>query len=140
MLDLAPGVDGRNYGIRNCAESRALRETTNILFPVVLIASILSFHVWVRSQSIEIGYETEQLKEQAAKLVRTQQQIVLEEQTALNPELLESIARNELGMTVLRPNQVIPPRLDAWDLSGSATPEIGSLIRPAEPEAPSALN
>lgn len=139
MVDFAPGVVGKNYGINNRVESRAFREAVNILFPLVMIASILSFHIWVRSRNIEIGYETEQLKEQADRLARTQQQIVLEEQTALNPEALESIARNELGMTVLRANQVIPPSLD-WNWSRTGNPEMGSLIQPALPEARPALN
>jgi cell division protein FtsL len=43
-------------------------------------------------------------------LLRTQKRLILEEETLTNPDRIDAIARNELKMTLIRPNQLILPQ------------------------------
>ena len=54
-------------------------------------------------------------------LLRTQTRLILEEETLRNPERIDSIARNDLGMVPLRPNQFILPQVQDVDRSLSNT-------------------
>ena len=50
---------------------------------------------------------------------RAQANLVLEEETLKNPERIDSIARNELGMTTLRPNQLIATQFQVIESKGT---------------------
>jgi len=50
-------------------------------------------------------------------LLRTQTRLILEEETLRNPERIDFIARNDLGMVPLRPNQFILPQFQDPDRS-----------------------
>jgi cell division protein FtsL len=140
MLDLAAGIEERNYGLRRTTDPRALMESLRIVLPFVVIAGALSFHIWVRSQSIYIGYQNQQLNAQEEELLQIRQQFILEEQTLKDPQWLEAIARKDLGMVILQPNQIIPPPLENWNAGHSGTPELGNLIHSSEPKRSSAFN
>ncbi len=140
MLDLAAGIEARNYGLRRATDVRNLLELLKIVLPLMAIAAVLSIHIWVDSQSIHIGYQSQQLKAQEERLLQIQQQLVLEEQILKDPELLEAIARNDLGMILLPANKVILAPSENWDQSSSVTPALEHISRPSEPKKPSAFN
>ena len=114
MTDLAGGIETRNYHIRRETDPHTLSQLLLTTLSLVMIAGALLFYSWVRSQIINIGYESQKLLMAEESLLRTRQNLILEEETLKNPERIDIIARNELGMIPLRPNQLIPPEfLDA---------------------------
>ena len=140
MLDLAAGIKDRNHGLRKPANPRALLECLKIVLPLVVIAGALSFHIWIRGQNIHIGSRIQQLNAQEKDSLRVQQQLILEEQTLKDPELLEAIARRD-GMILLRPDQIVPPSLEDLEAGSSEILALGNLsLRSSEPKKPFALN
>ena len=134
MLDLAAGIEARNYGLGRSNGWRTVLESAPIILPLLGIMSVLSFHIWVRSQSIHIGYQSQQLSTQEEDLLQIQRQLILEEQTLKNPAWLEATARKNLGMILLKPNQIISPPIENWDTGSPRTFKLGSLLEPSEPK------
>jgi cell division protein FtsL len=113
MVDLAPGMEARNYGLKKAPNSRNLWESLKILFPFMMIAGALSFYIWLYSETLLIGYQTQQFNEEKDDALQIQQQLILEEQTLISPERLDLIARSDLGMVPLKANQlIILPAMD----------------------------
>jgi len=111
MMDWSIGIENRNYGIKRVTDSRVLSELLCSTLCLALVAAALLFHSWVRSQIINIGYETQRLFTDEEALLRTQAKLILEEETLRSPERIDTIARTSLGMSSLRPSQLIPPQL-----------------------------
>ena len=59
-----------------------------------------------RFKSREYGYQIERLERGKAVLVEANRKLRLEEASLVDPLRIDSIARNELGMTTLAPNQI----------------------------------
>jgi cell division protein FtsL len=140
MMDWAGGTEARNYGIRRATDSRNLSELLQIVLFLVAIAGVLSFYLWIRSQIINVGYQNQQLNAKEEALVRVQARLILEEQTLKNPERLDVIARTDLGMIPLRPNQLISPPTKDADPGSSNTLALANLSQSSEPRKPSATN
>ncbi len=121
MRDWADGIETRNYGIKSRTDGRVLGELVRALAALALVAGSLLFYSWVRSQIVETGYKTQRLLTAEETLLRTERKLVLEEETLTNPERIDLIARNDLGMSPLHPNQLIVPPLQDVDGSGFNT-------------------
>ncbi len=117
MTDWADGIETRNYGIKNEIDGSMLSELIRMIVPLVMIAAALLFYSWVRSQIVNTGYESQSLFAAKESLLRTQTRLMLEEETLRNPERIDLIARNNLGMVPLRPNQFILPQFQEVDRS-----------------------
>jgi cell division protein FtsL len=111
MTDWADGIETRNYGIKNEIDVRMLSELMRIIVALAMIAGALLFYSWIRNQIINTGYENQNLFAAEESLLRTQKRLILEEEILSNPERIDVIARNDLGMTPLRPNQLILPQV-----------------------------
>lgn len=109
MTDWAASIEARNYGIRREIDARMLWEMLGTIAALALIAGAFLFYSWVRGQIVHIGYESQSLFAREEALVRTQKRLILEEETLASPERIDILARNELEMAPLRPNQVILP-------------------------------
>ncbi len=109
MMDFVDGLESKNYGLRKTTDPRSLFEFLSLVLPLIAIAGAFSFHVWVRGQSVQVGYRSQQLSEQADRLEHIQRQLILEEQILKDPANLEALARENLGLSLLKPNQIIPP-------------------------------
>jgi cell division protein FtsL len=141
MIDFAAGIEAKNYGLSNTSDPRSLVESMKILLPLVAIAGILSFHVWVRSQNLQVGYESQRLLNQKEELLNIRKKLILEEQTLKDPRSLEVIARRDLGMIMLPVDQVIlPPASEGWDTSASETLALGNISRSSDLKKPSPFN
>jgi len=117
MTDWADGIETRNYGIKSEIDASMLSELIRTIVPLAMIAAALLFHSWVRSQIVNTGYESQSLFAVKESLLRTQTRLILEEETLRNPERIDFIARNDLGMVPLRPNQFILPQFQDPDRS-----------------------
>ena len=121
MTDWADGIETRNYGIKSEIDASMLSELIRTIVPLAMIAAALLFHSWVCSQIVNTGYESQSLFAVKESLLRTQTSLILEEETLRNPERIDFIARNDLGMVPLRPNQFILPQFQDPDRSLSNT-------------------
>jgi cell division protein FtsL len=141
MMDWAGGTEARNYAIRRKADSRNLSDMLWMMVSLVAIAGILVFYSWVRSRIVDFGYQGQSLQIQEAELLRAQKSLALEQETLKNPERIDLIARNELGMLPLRPSQVIAPLFQDVEFRGATTLAMASAPRSsAEPRRSPATN
>lgn len=111
MTDWADGIELRNYGIKCVIDSRVLSELVRTIICLAMVAGALLFYSWIRSQIVSTGYESQKLFASLESLQRTQKKLILEEEELRSPERIDIIARNDLGMIPLRPNQLIMPQL-----------------------------
>ena len=111
MTDWANGIETRNYGIKCKIENGMLMELIRMILVLALVAGAFLHYSWIRSHIINTGYEIQNLLDQEESLLRTQKTLILEEETLRNPQRIDTIARRELGMAPLRPNQLILPKL-----------------------------
>jgi len=111
MRDWAYGIETRNYGIKCKIEIGTLMELMRIIMVFAVVAGAFLYYSWIRSHIVNTGYEIQDLFEQEKSLLRTQKTLILEEETLRNPQRIDIIARSELGMIPLRPNQIIPPQM-----------------------------
>ncbi|MBN2317654.1 MAG: cell division protein FtsL [Acidobacteria bacterium] len=115
MTDWADGIEIRNNGIKCVIDARILSELLRTIIALGLIAGALLFYSWVRSQIVYIGYETQNLFEDEEKLLDMQDNLIAEEETLTSPERIYTLATRDLGMTKLRPNQMILPPIQTRD-------------------------
>jgi hypothetical protein len=113
MTDWADGIETRNYGIKSEIDAGMMSELLRNIIPLAMIAGALLFYSWVRSQIVNTGYESQNLFVAEESLLRNQKGLILEEEMLRDPGRIDGIARNELGMIPLRPNQFIMPTPDA---------------------------
>ncbi len=136
MLDLAAGMEHRNFALRKTPDLQTLSESLKIVLPLAMIACALCFHIWIRGQNVHIGYQSQQLKEQEQNLLRIQQHIIVEEQALLDPKSLDELARNKLGMIILPIDRIIPAPLETWDTTSTTIPVAESFNLSEQRESP----
>jgi cell division protein FtsL len=107
MTDWADGIETRNYGIERRVDRGMFSDLVRSILSLALVAGALIFCSWVRHQIISTGYESQNFFAEEESLLRIQKRLVLEEETLKNPERIDIIARNDLGMTPLRPAQLV---------------------------------
>jgi cell division protein FtsL len=110
MRDWVGGIELRNYGIRRQTDRRNLTDLLRITFSVLMIGGVLLFYAWIRSRTVEMGYEEQSLQTEERGVLRVQNNLILEEETLKNPGRIDGIARNELGMVPVRTNQLVAPQ------------------------------
>jgi hypothetical protein len=140
MLDLAAGVETRNYDLNRTTDPQILMESMRLIFPLAVIAGVLSFQIWVRSQVIHIGYQNQDLRKQEEMLKRNRQQFIVEEQTLQDPKWLEVVASRKLGMIIIQPGQIIPVSYEKLDRGIVKTSSLANSVQPDEPRKPLSYN
>ncbi len=120
MMDWACRIESRNYSIKRRTDRRNLCDLLTFTASVVLLAGVFGFYAWVRCGIRNLGYQEQYLTTREESLQRDQKNLILEEQTLKNPERIESIAENALGMVRVRTNQLMAPSLQSIDLDGTA--------------------
>jgi cell division protein FtsL len=93
--------------VRHAAPAR-LRDLWRICAGGAAIAACLLFYAWQHFECIQTRYQVEQLESQRAKAVQLNQQLHLEVASLRSPMRVDTIARNQLGLTVPVPGQVAP--------------------------------
>jgi cell division protein FtsL len=119
MTDWADGIETRNYGIKNELDVPMLSELMRIIGALAMVAGALLFYSWIRSQIVNTGYESQGLFAEEEALMRTHQRLVLDKEYLKNPERIDTIARNELGMAPLHPYQIILSKIQDGERSVS---------------------
>ncbi len=94
--------------VRSAAPSRVQGELWRLCGAGTAIAACLLFYAWQHFECIQIRYQVEQLESGRAKAVQLNQQLHLEVAALRSPLRVDTIARNQLGLTVPVPGQVAP--------------------------------
>jgi cell division protein FtsL len=99
--------------VRPAAPAR-LRDFWRRLAAGSALACCLLFYVWQHFECIQLRYQIESLEQQRVQAGQLNQQLHVEVATLRSPGRVDSIARNQLGLTISVPGQV------ATDASGDA--------------------
>jgi len=92
---------------RTTAPSR-VRELCRVSAGGAALAACLLFYAWQHFECIQLRYQVEQLESQRSKAVQLNQQLHLEVAALRSPMRVDTIARNQLGLSVPVPGQVAP--------------------------------
>jgi cell division protein FtsL len=93
------------------------------------MASCLLFYAWQHFECIQIRYQIEQLDSERAQASQLNEQLHLEVATLRSPMRVDSIARNQLGLTVPVPGQVAPVE----EPSNAVVAEARAAVQPSLP-------
>ncbi len=88
-------------------DPRAPRQYLGILFLAAAVFAVVLFPSWQRFNGLEDGYRVEALQKEKQNLQESNRKLRLEEASLVNPVRIDTIARNDLGMTALAPPQII---------------------------------
>src|SRR5205809_6147251 len=121
MVDWAQERAISNNGITPKTDSRSLRQLLWLTLGPIMLAAVFVVLLWERSQLVSIGYETQRLMGAEETLLRVQKTLVLEEETLKDPARIDAVARGILGMTPLRPRQVLAAAMPDADLNAHPT-------------------
>ena len=96
------------------------------IFVLALLIYGYQQYRWLR-----LGYDIEKLKEQKEAILDYHALLILERETVGRSELIDSIARNQLGMVVAAPGQIVSVHGDEpW----TSTPEEAAVALTASKE------
>ena len=81
----------------------------HFLFALLATLFILSllFYGWQQYRWRQLGYEIGSLQKKKDDIVEYQKQLILERNSAARDERIDWIARNDLGMVVAAPGQIV---------------------------------
>jgi cell division protein FtsL len=104
------------YTVKQIDNSRLSRPVTHTdlrdfwrrLAAGAAVAGCLLFYAWQHFECIQIRYQIEQLQSQRTQSAELNQQLHLEVATLRSPMRVDAIARDQLGLTVPVPGQVVP--------------------------------
>jgi cell division protein FtsL len=104
------------HTVKRIDNSRLLRPTSPVrlrdfwrrLAVGLAMATFLLSYAWQHFQCIQIRYKIEALHSERTKAAELNQQLHLEVATLRSPLRVDSIARNQLGLTVPVPGQMAP--------------------------------
>jgi len=108
MSDWSAGVENRNYKIPRRTDARNLMDLLASILGILMIAGALVVYLSVRGRIYSLGYQVQSLNEQEKGLLSIQNNLIIEEETLKRPQNIDRLARTELGMERLRPNQLLP--------------------------------
>ena len=110
-------------------DPRSRRQYKAILFLAAAVFGMILSSAWQRFNGVEDGYRLESLRTEKQKMLESNRKLRLEEASLGDPVRIDTIARNELGMTRLTPPQIVngAPVSSATD---------GSVVADAGPSGP----
>jgi cell division protein FtsL len=97
-----------NSRLVRATSSAGLRDLSRRLAAGAGLAACLWFYAWQHFECIQIRYQIEQLEAQRTQAAQLDEQLHLEVATLRSPSRVDSIARNELGLTVPVPAEIAP--------------------------------
>src|SRR5579862_9242455 len=93
--------------MRPAAASQA-RDFWRRLATAAALAACLLSYAWQHFECIQVRYQIERLDAERARSANLNQQLQLEVATLRSPMRVDTIARNQLGLTVPVPGQMAP--------------------------------
>ena len=97
-----------NTRLTRLASPTRLRDLMRLSGAGLLIAGCLLFYAWQHFECIQVRYQVEQLQSQRAQAADLNQRLHLEVAALRSPMRVDTIARNQLGLTVPVPGLAVP--------------------------------
>ena len=97
-----------NSRLSRPAAPAQLREFWRRVVAGSVLACCFMFYVWQHFECIQLRYQIEQLEQERSQAAQLNQQLHVEVATLRAPGRVDSIARNQLGLTIAVPGQVSP--------------------------------
>ncbi|MDQ1589683.1 MAG: hypothetical protein QOG71_310 [Pyrinomonadaceae bacterium] len=113
-----------NHGVRREHDTRALKRQLVMLVCGLALAGGFVVAAGQHFAAVRYGYDGEKLRAERVRLMREQQQLILQINAATAPASLDRAAR-EIGMQPARPSQINRARVNA------ATPDSDAPTVPA---------
>ncbi len=107
------------------------------LFIAAAIFVVILVSAWQRFDGVQDGYKLEALQKQKQVMLESNRKLKLEEASLGDPVRIDTIARNQLGMTLVSPAQVIQAEPEAPAQDGSV---LADARRPGESIPPQVKN
>jgi cell division protein FtsL len=73
----------------------------------ILFLGNITFYIWYQSESIRLGYRIHDLETQAEKRREEIKQLEAKKEALLSPDRIDRLAREELKLQDIEPDQVI---------------------------------
>jgi cell division protein FtsL len=96
-----------NEPVSTHADAEQRREYALLMLLASMFVLGLLFYGWQQYRWLQAGYEIEGAQKQRGELEEYGKQLLVERNTLANPERVDRIARNRLGMTVAAPGQAV---------------------------------
>ncbi len=96
-----------NSRLRREVDSEKRRECYSLLGSGILVFLFVLLFAWTHFQGVRYGYQIEDLKGQRAGLEEWNRQLHLEEASLADPQRIDTLARQKLGLVPPSPQQVI---------------------------------
>ncbi|HEV2617039.1 MAG TPA: cell division protein FtsL [Candidatus Acidoferrales bacterium] len=111
------------------AAPRRLGEFTRKMAWGAVLASCCLLYTWQHFEDIQLRYQLEDMQARHTQAVELNQQLHLEAASLSSPMRIDTIARQQLGMTVSAPAQYVP----AADASRTAFLAQRGVTQPVQP-------
>jgi cell division protein FtsL len=72
-----------------------------------IVIAVLTFYLWHLTENVRLGYTVTEAQSQRHSLEKDIKRLKTERETLSSPEVVEKIAREELGLQDVRDDQVI---------------------------------
>ena len=95
----------------------SVRELFWAFLLIIPVAGSLVFQLWVRGEITHTGYMIQELTKKEEALTRERAKLIVKVEELQRPERIDRVARLQLGMTPLRPEQVLAPQTRYYKLS-----------------------
>lgn len=97
-----------NSRLRREVDPEKRRECFGLLGLFVPIFFIVMLFAWTHFQCVRYGYRIEQLKQEVATLEESNHGLKLKQAALADPQRIDALARQELGLSLPGPKQVTP--------------------------------
>ena len=118
-----------NSRLMRPAEASQVRDFWRKLATGAALAACLLFYAWQHFECIQVRYQIERLNTERVRSADLNQQLQLEVATLRSPMRVDTIARDQLGLTVPVPGQVAPAEGSSDSVVADARP-LGQSTRP----------
>ncbi len=118
-----------NSRLMRPAAASQVRDFWRRLATAAALATCLLSYAWQHFECIQVRYQIERLDAERARSADLNQQLQLEVATLRSPMRVDTIARNQLGLTVPVPGQVTPAEGSTDAVVAEARP-MGQSTRP----------
>lgn len=105
------------YTVKRIDNSRLVRRGTagffrrsgrHLVLGIVISAAVLAY-AWQRYECVELSYQLDQTDRAETQAAQLNSELKLELATLQSPARIDLLARDQLGMTIPQPGQIIQP-------------------------------
>src|SRR5262249_52622412 len=101
-----------NATVHRTVDVQQRRQYALLTLLATLFVVALLLYGWQQYRWIRLGYDIVDVQKKKDDLLEYQHQLILERNTLARDDRIDSIARNELGMVLAQPGQIVTVKTD----------------------------